>query len=74
MSRRASTRSIDARSDYADDDDDKKAREKDDQEVLEYVNTRLKRVMSIGSKSTGDDSIDTDDEFEAQLDEGKSGF
>ncbi|TGZ79784.1 Six-hairpin glycosidase [Ascodesmis nigricans] len=64
MSRRHSTRSIDARSDFVADDDE---RQKDDEKVLEYVNRRLKRAMSISGKS---ETFDQDDEeFEGQLEE-----
>jgi hypothetical protein len=66
MSRRHSTRSIDARSDFAGEEDDPE-RKKDDEEVLEYVNRRLKRVMSVSGRS---DVFDQDDEeFEGQLEE-----
>jgi hypothetical protein len=65
INRRMSTRSIDARSDWNDEDDEeKKARQKDDEEVLEYVNHRLKRVMSVSIPNG-----EFDDDFEEQLDE-----
>lgn len=68
MGRRASTRSIDARSDWneveEDDEEEAKAREQDDKEVLEYVNKKLKKVMSQDEAVFEDDN----DEFEAQLD------
>ncbi|KAF8533147.1 Six-hairpin glycosidase-like protein [Trichophaea hybrida] len=71
LGRRHSTRSIDARSDWDDEDEeDRKAREKDDEEVLEYVNHRLKRVMSIsGASAVGDPAADEDVDAEEQLDE-----
>ena len=70
MGRRYSTRSMDARSDLDEDEDERAAREKDDREVLEYVNHRLKRVMSISGRSNPeDDEAEQDFEFEEQLDE-----
>lgn len=68
ISRRASTRSMDLRSDWAEDDEvdeDRKAKEKDDEEVLEYVNHRLKR-MSVDQSAFGDEELE--DEFESRLD------
>lgn len=66
--RRQSSRSIDARSDWDEGDEgDRKARERDDEEVLHYVNQRLKRVMSISGQS--DAGAEADDDFEEQLDE-----
>lgn len=67
--RRQSTRSrsIDARSDWEEkDEEDRKARERDDEEVLLYVNHRLTRMASIGVQS----NVDADEgDFEEQLDE-----
>jgi hypothetical protein len=66
MGRRASTRSIDARSDWAEDDDEtedqKREREKDDEEVLGYVSNQLKRVTSHASVFD-----DHDDEYEVSV-------
>ncbi|KAI5799982.1 Six-hairpin glycosidase-like protein [Geopyxis carbonaria] len=69
MGRRHSMRSIDARSDWTEDDDpeEKAAREKDDEEVLDYVNKKLKRVLSVSGK--GGDVFERDEDFEGQLDE-----
>jgi hypothetical protein len=67
LGRRHSARSIDVRSDWTEDEDEeeRKARERDDEEVLEYVNHRLKRVMSV----SGSAAEDSDNDFEEQLDE-----
>jgi hypothetical protein len=61
MGRRQSTRSIDARSDWGGDEDEEErlAREKDDEEVLGYVNQQLQRVKSNVSVFGVED--DTDD-------------
>jgi len=69
MGRRHSTaRSIDARSDWNDEEDEeeRKARERDDQEVLQYVNNRLKRAMSTSVKSDAEDTVGSDNEFEEE--------
>lgn len=59
MGRRASTRSIDARSDWAEEDEEtdeqKKEREKDDEEVSGYVSARLERVKSHASVFDNED-------------------
>ncbi|KAG0643979.1 Six-hairpin glycosidase-like protein [Tuber brumale] len=66
MGRRASTRSIDARSDWAEDDEEtedrKREREKDDEEVMGYVSNQLKRVTSHASVFD-----DHDDEYEVSV-------
>lgn len=81
MGRRHSTRSIDARSDWTntetatvkdedfEDEKERKAREQDDKEVLEYVNNKLKRVLSVSKGKDDEEAIDLSDDFEAQLDE-----
>jgi hypothetical protein len=63
MGRRASTRSIDARSDFGDDDDEteRREREKDDEQVSDYVSDRLQRVRSHASVFDNED-----DEYEVQ--------
>jgi len=59
MGRRASTRSIDARSDWAEEDEEtdeqKREREKDDEEVSGYVSARLERVKSHASVFDNED-------------------
>jgi hypothetical protein len=68
LGRRHSTRSIGDLEE--EEEEDRKAREQDDEEVLEYVNHRLKRVMSISGSSVVDDpGVDFDTDFEEQLDE-----
>lgn len=66
--RHSTTRSIDARSDWNDEEDEeeRKARERDDQEVLQYVNNRLKRAMSTSVKSDAEDTVGSDNEFEEE--------
>lgn len=70
IGRRASTRSIDARSDFETEDGEERAqRERDDAQVLEYVNRRLQHRKSISGRSDASMFDVDDEEFAAQLDE-----
>ncbi|RPB05432.1 Six-hairpin glycosidase [Choiromyces venosus 120613-1] len=66
MGRRASTRSIDARSDWGEGEDEteeqRREREKDDEEVYGYVSNQLKRVRSHVSVFD-----DEEDEYEVHV-------
>lgn len=78
LGRRSSTsRSIDARSDWNEElekeereekEREERERKEDDEQVLEIVNRKLKRVLSFNEGKNGTGGEDEDD-FEAQLDE-----